>query len=594
MEDNIIGMDRERVIKFIKENTINKEFNELQIALVSTILNIIPVLGHYEEEDRKLNFKIAVGMEATRKKLTGRFHSLRDYEYNNTDSQEKIIQIIEKMIKEVAIFCQENADIFIIQNGDKIECGIYFTDLEKTGLTENSILSEKFIMIQNLYKNKTLILADNNKKLYLCMDLECNEDIVNTYSSYNMTKDSDIYRKWKGIFERVRKTVHGTICLIVNDKWKVDDDDNFTSEIKELDIKLENSNSTSIDGLRDFNNKISMFFNMLNYDGITIINNMEIIKAYNVFCKVGTDKSTVIDGGARHRAYNYLIKLADPKNYVAVYFQSQEGEIKFYIYNDYKELNYFDPEVMITEEPEGLEGPEEPEGPEEAEESEGPEEPEESEGSEGLEGPEKPEESEGLEGSESLESIELLIQKYYKGENDSTKELLKLEKEEQEKYQCIKESVEELLDAHEGMNNFYSEPRHAKHLMEILEEYKVEEINTFLLKYSGLRKNLINTVTQCIIGNTYGYSRDAQSYLDEIINLISKENWNKYFEEKQYLDKSLLWDLSIEHLHVRWKEILNKLVESHEDLKDLIERNIYSAKEFDIIYDKCPKVSEDN
>ena len=77
---------------------------------------------------------------------------------------------------------------------------------------------------------------------------------------------------------------------------------NFTDNIETLDLDLRIKRKSSADDIQDFDNKLEMFFAMLNYDGITIIDTEERIRAYNLFCKVDSDGEVKINGGARHRA----------------------------------------------------------------------------------------------------------------------------------------------------------------------------------------------------------------------------------------------------------------------------------------------------
>ena len=67
---------------------------------------------------------------------------------------------------------------------------------------------------------------------------------------------------------------------------------------------------------------------MLNFDGITIIDNLGRIRAYNVFVEPNSKKVGYIVGGARKRAAYYILS-TKKKDIVGVYFQSHEGEVFF-------------------------------------------------------------------------------------------------------------------------------------------------------------------------------------------------------------------------------------------------------------------------
>ena len=66
--------------------------------------------------------------------------------------------------------------------------------------------------------------------------------------------------------------------------------------------------------------------NMLNYDGITIVDNAGRIRAFNVFVETNQNNKKHILGGARKRAAFTIID-SGHKKVIGVYFQSQEGEV---------------------------------------------------------------------------------------------------------------------------------------------------------------------------------------------------------------------------------------------------------------------------
>ena len=71
-----------------------------------------------------------------------------------------------------------------------------------------------------------------------------------------------------------------------------------------------------------------LFMNMLNFDGITVIDNQGRLRAYNVFVEPNSKKVGYIVGGARKRAAYYILS-TKKKDIVGVYFQSHEGEVFF-------------------------------------------------------------------------------------------------------------------------------------------------------------------------------------------------------------------------------------------------------------------------
>jgi hypothetical protein len=74
---------------------------------------------------------------------------------------------------------------------------------------------------------------------------------------------------------------------------------------------------------------------MLDFDGITVIDNAGRIRAYNVFIEANQDKDIKIVGGARRRAA-YSILQNKSKKIIGVYFQSQDGDNFFKEKSDLK------------------------------------------------------------------------------------------------------------------------------------------------------------------------------------------------------------------------------------------------------------------
>lgn len=511
MNTDIISIEPNIISSFIKENIEYNSF-EIEDELIEAVLQIIPILNNYEEEDQKLNFKLAIGMNTTIGNLNGRFHILQKYVYDTNDTTNIRTKKIINMIKKTAIFCSKDADIFIVQNENVIECGVYFTDLEKTGSSEITLLENNFVIFQGILKSKILAIGKNSRKL-LCFDFTPLENI-NALIEYNFSTKlkATTCKTWKGIFEKVRKTVHGTICLIVNSEWDPQNDDNFTSSVNEININLSRDEKITADSFQDFDNKISLFLSMLNFDGITIIDAEENIRAYNVFCKIPNDCNNSSEGGARHRAYNFLKNLPHESrtNYVAIYFQSQEGTIKFCKFNrmSFEESETFDPMIMNG----GTNNP-----------------------------------------------FYKQVKKYLA--NRTLTDPSQIEDfDDYLNYVSIVEHIDKLAEAHNGIDNFYNEPEPAKKLFTLLSNSYYLNI---VKKYPFIIKELANTIFLCIIGNSYGYSRAAQESLHSILELFDSELWIYYFSKYQYIDSNLLWSLSNEKLFKRWKDTTNSIFKKY-------------------------------
>lgn len=128
------------------------------------------------------------------------------------------------------------------------------------------------------------------------------------------------------IFTKVIEDLNGAMCVIVDKDYK---DNGFLED----GIWLENpisfskvftqSKSYSEEKLQAF---ATLFINMLNFDGITIVDTTGRLLAYNVFVESNIRHTKNVIGGARKRAA-YTIINSRRKHIVGVYFQSHEGEI---------------------------------------------------------------------------------------------------------------------------------------------------------------------------------------------------------------------------------------------------------------------------
>ena len=156
-------------------------------------------------------------------------------------------------------------------------------------------------------------------------------------------KLNDIKNIYNNVFQKVLKGLHGTICLVI-DKDYVDtkgflEDGTWLKEPIEfgkLFLQSKNYNEFKLSGYSD------LLFTMLNYDGITVVDNAGRIRAYNVFIENNSKISNNITGGARRRAAYTLLNHKN-KRIIGVYFQSQDGD------NFYKESLYGKKKKTIEE-----------------------------------------------------------------------------------------------------------------------------------------------------------------------------------------------------------------------------------------------------
>ena len=129
---------------------------------------------------------------------------------------------------------------------------------------------------------------------------------------------------YANIFKKAFNDIHGAICVIVDKDYV---DKGYFSDGIWLETPIEFSKmfmQTNGYSETKLTSIAELFIAMLNYDGITIVDNAGRIRAYNVFI-TSNNKLTNIVGGARKRAA-YTIINSKVKKIVGVYFQSQDGE----------------------------------------------------------------------------------------------------------------------------------------------------------------------------------------------------------------------------------------------------------------------------
>ena len=126
-------------------------------------------------------------------------------------------------------------------------------------------------------------------------------------------------------------------------------------------------------------------------------------------------------------------------------------------------------------------------------------------------------------------------------------------------------AAKDLLSAHQGMNNFYNEPSKAKYLAQMGNSIPAPAFG-----------NCMTAVLACKLGNSYGISWDAQTYLDEILQTVSKDRWLYYLSSVLPYDRVILYKLCVDITADRWIELVEKYslekidIEGEKELKDLI------------------------
>ncbi len=126
-------------------------------------------------------------------------------------------------------------------------------------------------------------------------------------------------------------------------------------------------------------------------------------------------------------------------------------------------------------------------------------------------------------------------------------------------------AAKDLLSAHQGIDNFYNEPSKARYLAQMGNSIPAPAFG-----------NCMTAVLACKLGNSYGISWDAQIYLDEILQTVSKDRWSYYLSSVLPYDRVILYKLCSDAIADRWIELVQNYnlenidVENEKEIKDLL------------------------
>ncbi len=332
-----------------------KDFTATEFATLGTndvdrLIDSFYKFLNYEEEGVKIRPTIYVtsNIHAVSRTIPDCVE-IRFYEDENSNN-------FNQRLKALMVFCLEGWSIYINYTQTSVQYGIirclnsikdqpleqlifdktYQPYLEqKTKLIYMSVLTSGVFTLRGIQGNQTSISFNITNAVTQDFEETISKFVTAGLSKLKTTKRklNDIKNLYHNIFSRMIKGSHGTICLIVDKDFK--DPKGWLSDGTWLPQPIEfaklflTSKSFSESKLRAYS---ELLVTMLNYDGITIIDNAGRILAYNVFVESEKNSAKNIIGGARKRAAYSLLNTKN-KKIIGVYFQSQEGE------NFYKSIN---------------------------------------------------------------------------------------------------------------------------------------------------------------------------------------------------------------------------------------------------------------
>lgn len=338
METKIIFDEaRNSVVEFF-----NDEFKGFNNLLLQHFLNRVNDFLNYDEEGLKYKPKFIFTNDIDKiVKNIKTAYKLPIYEDDNGAD-------FDNRVKRIISLANDDWCIYVEQTEDKINYGLIkalnsIKDKDLLSLIESDeTLKEKeklYCVIArsvNFYIMTFTSLRGNKLTLNFSLDPnkqfrdETNIDMFvdATFSKLRTTKNklSVIKTMYTNIIKKVINKVNGAICVVIDKEYKdtgLFSDGIWLKEPISFSKLFTNSKSYSEEKLQAF---VELFIAMLQFDGITIVDNYGRIRGYNVFVETDTKKLKNIVGGARKRAA-YTIINSRRKHIIGVYFQSHEGEI---------------------------------------------------------------------------------------------------------------------------------------------------------------------------------------------------------------------------------------------------------------------------
>jgi hypothetical protein len=329
-------------------NLFIKEKIKLPRYFFDNFLAFLSKICTYEEEERKIRPIVIIGYNI-RKALE---QVPNKYTFVATKG-ERNGKDLDKAMKSLVPFClngwhvyidiQEKIILYGLLRGFTGPQGLTITDLlfanddsqlEELGygLIEIKINSSFEMKILGLRNNSLTIdyrlLKKEEKDHTFYLNLMA-QDITSEIAEGDSLKLLKVFNK---LMMLASQKIHGTICLVIkhdsNEIRKLLPDGNWLDEPINISMKALDSIDDSKDVLSSelFYGLSGLFIEMMNIDGITVIDNKGNIRGFNIFINKENVKEAKISGGARKRAA-YSLLHTKHSDILGVYFQSQDGKL---------------------------------------------------------------------------------------------------------------------------------------------------------------------------------------------------------------------------------------------------------------------------
>ena len=338
MVENLFYTDaKELVVKFV-----SKEFPTMPERFLTFVMNYMYRFCNYEEESLKIRPSLFITNDID--KVTKNINNCYKLQLFVDDNELKF----NSRMKALMGFCKIDWVIYIEIKDNKYHYGICkaFNSIKEKDIKELvfeneniTSLSDKFSLIaldavssysvylKGIHSNEAVVNFSITNQKYINRDSVVNRFVTASISKLKTTKKklNEIKILYGNILKKAFNDIHGAICVIVDKDYQ---DKGYFSDGIWLEEPIEFSKAflqTKSYSDNRLNNIAELFIEMLNYDGITIVDNAGRIRAYNVFI-TSNNKLNNIVGGARKRAA-YTVINSKVRRIIGVYFQSQDGEI---------------------------------------------------------------------------------------------------------------------------------------------------------------------------------------------------------------------------------------------------------------------------
>lgn len=339
MPDNLFFTEaKDSVLRFI-----TKEYPTMPENLISVIIDNFYKFCYYEEESQKIKPRIIVtnNIDTINKTVPNCFKLQL---FSDED-----VRMFSSRLKSLLLFCVNDWITYVEYKDNRFNYGIckVFNSIKEKSLNQLMFESEGILTNEklNLFLLSTLssyaVSLKGIKGSDIIINFSINDsNLLNTsnvikrfvnatFSKLKTTKTklSEIKILFENILKKAINNIHGAICVVVDKDFRDTkgffDDGIWLEEPIEFSKSFLQSKSYSEAKLQ---NIAELFISMLNYDGITIVDNTGRIRAYNIFIKSDKSGKRSIAGGARKRAA-YAIIDSGLSKVMGVFFHSQDGEV---------------------------------------------------------------------------------------------------------------------------------------------------------------------------------------------------------------------------------------------------------------------------